>query len=286
MKTILLIFVGLLMSFSSDKPAYLLFEQGGKKTTYQELLKKASQADVVLFGELHNNPICHWLELELAKDLWHEKKGNLTLGAEMFEADAQIVLNEYLSGKIKENHLETEGKVWTNYKTDYSPLVNFAKTKQIPFIATNVPRRYASLVSREGLHALDSLPDVVKQWLCPLPLEVNLELPGYKAMLTMMGGHGGANTENFPKAQALKDATMAYFILKHLPSKGVFLHYHGTYHSNNFEGIYWYLKKQHPSLNILTIASVEQPDIQQLADENKNLAHFILAIPTSMTKTY
>ncbi|MDW8289037.1 MAG: ChaN family lipoprotein, partial [Flammeovirgaceae bacterium] len=138
LKTLLLTFIGLLMSFSSDKPAYLLFEQGGKKVTYQELLKKASQADVVLFGELHNNPICHWLELELAKDLWQEKKGNLVLGAEMFEADIQLVLNEFLSGKIKENHLETEGKVWINYKTDYSPLVNFAKTKQIPFIATNV----------------------------------------------------------------------------------------------------------------------------------------------------
>ncbi|MCS6834222.1 MAG: ChaN family lipoprotein, partial [Flammeovirgaceae bacterium] len=93
-------------------------------------------------------------------------------------------------------------------------------------------------------------------------------------------------SDNFPKAQALKDATMAHFILKNLPEKGVFLHYHGTYHSNNFEGIYWYLKRKKNTLHILTIASVEQADIQQLAEENKNLANFVLVIPTTMTKTY
>jgi uncharacterized iron-regulated protein len=275
------------MVFAQDKPAYLLYDLDGKKADYKDLIKKASQADIVLFGEMHNNPICHWLQIELTKDLFSNQKGNIILGAEMFESDIQIVLNEYLSGKIKESHLEAEGKVWNNYKTDYAPLVNFAKQYQIPFIATNIPRRYANLVSREGLESLNQLDTLAKTWICPLPIEVDLELPNYKAMLGMMGGHGNNNSStNFVKAQAIKDATMAYKIHQNLQKDTIFLHFHGTYHSNNFEGIVWYLKKLNPNLKILTISSIEQAEIDKLEKQHIGLANFILCIPESMTKTY
>ncbi|GAB4334284.1 MAG: hypothetical protein OHK0038_11160 [Flammeovirgaceae bacterium] len=275
------------MLFAQDKPAYLLYDSDGKKTDYKDVMKKTAQADIVLFGEIHNNPICHWLQFELTKDLFETKKQNLILGAEMFEADIQIVLNEYLSGKIKESHLETEGKVWSNYKTDYSPLVNFAKQNQIPFIATNIPRRYANLVSREGLESLNQLDTLAKSWICPLPIEVDLELPNYKAMLSMMGAHGNSNSSNnFVKAQAVKDATMAFRIVQHLQKDKIFLHFHGTYHSNNFEGIVWYLKKLRPDLQIVTISSVEQKEIEKLEKEYIGLANFIVCIPASMTKTH
>ena len=51
-----------------------------------------------------------------------------------------------------------------------------------------------------------------KTWMAPLPMDYDANLPGYVKMVEMMGGHGGAN---MPKAQATKDATMAYFILQH-----------------------------------------------------------------------
>lgn len=78
-----------LLAFRSDKPAYLFYTQTGKSTSYEKLLKDAADADVVLFGELHNNPICHWFELQLAKDLAAQRGTYLVLGAEMFEADNQ-----------------------------------------------------------------------------------------------------------------------------------------------------------------------------------------------------
>ena len=102
-------------------------------------------------------------------------------------------------------------------------------------------------------------------------------------MLGMGGGHGG---ENLPKAQAIKDATMAYSIAGWAGEGKLFIHYNGTYHSNDFEGILWYLNKYKPGLKILTIASVEQDDIEELGEDNLGKANFILAIPTSMTKTY
>ncbi len=101
----------------------------------------------------------------------------------------------------------------------------------------------------------------------------------------MAHGHG-MNMSNMAKAQAVKDATMAHFILANWQLGNTLLHLNGSYHSDNFEGIMWYLQKQNPSLKILTISSVEQEDISKLQETSKNLANYILAIPTDMTKTY
>ena len=118
------------------------------------------------------------------------------------------------------------------------PLVDFAKENKLAFIATNIPRRYASLVSKKGFEALDNLTEEEKTWIAPLPILYDATLPGYVEMMKMMGDH---TSPNMPKAQAIKDATMAYFIQKNLQPNSVFIHYNGTYHSDNFEGIYWYL---------------------------------------------
>lgn len=274
----------LLIAFTAtaqDKQPYHLYNKEGKKTTYKKLLKAASATDVVLFGEHHDNSLNHWLQLELTKDLAESK--NLVLGAEMIEADNQKELDQYLKGEIVQKAFDTLARLWNNHKTDYKPLVDFAKEKQFPFIATNIPRRYASMVYKNGFAALDTLPDNEKAWMAPLPVPYDAGLPGYVKMLEMMGGHGG---DNLPKAQAVKDAAMGYFISQNLKSNTVFVHYNGTYHSDNFEGINWYLKKYSPGVTIVTIAAVSQKDISKLEDEHLNKADFILVIDEDMTKTY
>jgi uncharacterized iron-regulated protein len=273
-------------AMKSDKQAYQFFDLKGKDASYKEVLKAAFESDIVFFGEMHDSPICHWLELELAKDLFAEKKENLVIGAEMFESDNQLLLDEYLSGKIKERNFEEEAKLWKNYKTDYKPLVKFVLENKIPFVATNIPRRYASLVNKNGLPALDSLTDEAKAYLPPLPIEYDPELKGYKNLVQMMKDSGSHDTLNIAKAQAIKDATMAYFILKNWKEGKVFIHYNGSYHSDNFEGIVWYIRQENPDLRILTIASVEQDSLDSLAGENSKLADYTLCIPASMCKTY
>lgn len=124
-----------LFSFKSDKRAFVLFNAEGKEVQYSKLLEAVKDADVILFGELHDNPIVHWLQQELTKDLHASKKENLILGAEMFEADDQIVLDEYLSGLITEKTFKEEAKVWTNYTSDYKPLLDFAKKNKLKFVA-------------------------------------------------------------------------------------------------------------------------------------------------------
>ena len=66
------------MGFSQHKKAYAVFTDSGKKSNFNKIIKKAVATDVVLFGELHNNPIAHWLELELVSTL--QGKTKLVLG--------------------------------------------------------------------------------------------------------------------------------------------------------------------------------------------------------------
>jgi uncharacterized iron-regulated protein len=285
MKKILTLFILLSFSLSvaaQDKPAYIIYNAKGKKVSYKKMIKALSARDIVLFGEYHNNAIAHWLELEVMKDL--KETRDIIAGAEMFEADNQEPLNQYLAGSLSAKGLDSNARLWKNYPTDYSPLVNFAKEYKFPFIATNIPRKYASLVSKGGFEKLDTLSAKEKSWIAPLPVAYDAELPGYKKMLDMMGpGHTNAN---FPKAQAIKDATMAHFILQHYKPGSLFLHYNGAYHSDNFEGIGWYLKKQKPELRYGTISTVSQKDIKSLLEENKGKADFIICVDEDMTNTY
>lgn len=273
------------IAFKSDKPSYQLFNQTGKNIKYSKMIKQIEDADIIMFGELHNNPVCHWLQLEVTKDLHQNKGEKLILGAEMFEADNQLIMDEYFSGFFKSNKFEAEARLWPNYKTDYKPLLEYARENELDFIATNVPRRYASIVHKKGFDALLELPDESKKYLPELPIEYDPELPAYKEMMEMMKDMGHANP-NLPKAQAIKDATMAHFILQNFEKGKQFLHFHGTFHSNNFEGIVWYLKQADPDLNIVTIASVEQAELDKLSDENINLANYILVVDEDMTKTH
>ena len=81
----------LLSSFIKDNPAYGLFTEKGKKADYSDLIKAASSADIILFGEEHNNPISHWLQLELTSDLLDEKGDQFN--SKLFAAFIQKRLN-------------------------------------------------------------------------------------------------------------------------------------------------------------------------------------------------
>jgi uncharacterized iron-regulated protein len=175
------------LSFTSDKPAYLLFDQDGKKVKYGKMIQELEEADIIFFGELHTDPIAHWLQLELTRDLYNQKQDALILGAEMFEADNQLIMDEYLKGMYATDKFEAEIRLWGNYQTDYKPLVEFAKENQVPFIATNIPRRYASMVHKKGFEALEGLSDEAKGYIAPLPILYDPEVKCYKDMLDMMG---------------------------------------------------------------------------------------------------
>lgn len=284
-RAILLIFLNaLVFNVFAQVVPYRIFDKEGKEVVFEQMENAAASAEVVFFGELHNNSLAHWLQLQLMKQM--QKGGKeIVLAGEFFERDDQLNIDEWFSGKMTDKTFEAEAKLWNNYLRDYKPLLVLAKENDIPFVATNIPRKYASLVSRQGLEALDSLSAAGKLHFAPLPIEVDKSLKGYVGMKDMMHG-SGMNLDYMIEAQAVKDATMAYSLFDFLEKGKIILHINGSYHSNNYEGILWYLKKYYPDTQTMTINTVEQENIQTLEEENKMTADFIIVLPTDSPKSY
>ena len=270
-------------AFSQNEGAFIIYNAKGKKISYKKLQKKAIKNQVVFFGEYHDNPISHWIELELLRDLFETHGATLKMGFEMFEQDQQMLLIDYIDGKISDQQFEDSCRLWPNYETDYKPLLLYAKQNRITSIASNVPRKYASLLFKRGRLALDSLTAQEKTYIAPLDFPVDTTLSQYAPLKEMdqhmEGGH-------LLEAQALKDATMAYFIAKNMNTGDHFYHINGAYHSNFYQGILWYLNREKPGLTVLTISTVTQESIGKLEKEYVGSADFIICVPESMTRTH
>ncbi len=288
-------FASLLLLLSSfgpagDRPAYRLFTATGQPADYDQMLTELAQADVVLFGEQHNDALAHWLELQVAKDLLKLKKpGQLVLGMEMFERDVQPLVARYAAGTLADTAFERHARPWPNYATDYRPLLQFARENHVPVIGTNVPRPFARTVAQRSLTALEKLPAVDRALLAPLPLKVDYNLPGYKNMAVMFGGNGnahGGGAQNIIQAQALKDATMAHFIVASRQPGQTLLHLNGSYHSDHHDGIGAWLRQYAPRLRVKTISVVTQEQLQTLDKEQLNVADCVVVVPADAAKTY
>ncbi len=274
--------------FSQDKPAYVIYTSNGKKTSFEKLAEASEDKELILFGEFHDNPISHWLQLELTKEMYEEVGPKLQLGFEMFEQDQQELLSQYMQGSLTAKQFKDTMRLWPNYETDYAPIVDFAKKNKLFCVASNVQRKYASLLFKKGRKALDTLSLTIKTQMAPIDFIVDTTLSQYKEVFSM-GGHMGVNMGmNMVESQAFKDATMAQFIMANPGRKEgtVHLHFNGAFHSDFYQGILWYVQQKQPSIRVLTISTVTQDDVRKLDKEHIGRADFIICVPESMTRTH
>ena len=279
-----LLFSFLIFTATAQKDgAFVIYNAKGKKVSYKKLQKSLKEKDYVFFGEHHDNPISHWLELELLKELNGLYGSNLQVAFEMFEYDQQLLLNDFLSGVISDKNFEDSCRLWPNYKTDYKPLIQYAIENKLFCLASNVPRKYANILFRNGRPALDSLSDFDKMFMAPLDFKIDTSLSQYSALSSMEQHMVGSH---LMEAQAFKDATMAYFMLKYKKENNVVFHLNGSYHSDFHQGIMWYIQQAQPAASIVTISTVTQEQIGKLDKEHLGRADYIICVPESMTRTY
>ena len=233
---------------------YRIFDAQGKEVSYEKMIKTVSATDVVFFGEIHNCVISHWMELKVLEALTENNK-KLKVGMEMLEADNQLIIDEYTSSTISSDRFEEECRLWPNHSTDYEPLVYYAKRHHLPLIATNVPRRYASVVKEKGLMGL-------------------------------LGKAKETKPQLMAQAQAIKDATMGWFIAQNLKKGEQMIHFNGTYHSDARNGIIPYLLEYRPKTTISTIRAVRQEEIDKIEKDYLGLADFYICITEDMNVSY
>ncbi len=256
--------------------------------TIDKIAADLQNADVLFFGEEHNDSAGHYLETEIFRAL-HKLFGNsLALSLEMFETDCQLVLNEYLAGFISEDRFIKEARAWTNYK-DYRPAVEYAKQNQLYIIAANPPRRYVNMVSRKGMKALDSLPKSSKKYLPPLPYDTLGGLYREKFLGFMRGGSPGTENPRIFYSQNLWDAGMAWSIYSYWKKnkKKKIFHLVGRFHSDEKLGTAAQLQNRNSKLRILNIscfsdASFENPDWEKFS----HLADYVIITDPNLKKTY
>ncbi len=161
----------------SESPVhYRVYDAQGNQSSFEAVVDRALESDVVLVGEEHDDPIAHWLQAEMLRNLLeHAEDRPVALSLEMFERDVQDVVDEYAAGLISESHFKKSGRAWSNYDTDYKPMVDRAIEAGIPIIAANAPRRYVNRATREGASSLEALSPRARSWLAPLPYEAASE---------------------------------------------------------------------------------------------------------------
>jgi uncharacterized iron-regulated protein len=259
-----------------------------KVASVDDVLTGLDKADILFFGEEHNDSTCHVLEYLLFKGIAQKHPGKTALSMEMFETDCQEVLNEYLDSLIREKNFVSEARAWHNYK-DYRPMIEYAKAGKIPVVAANAPARYVNMVNRMGLNSLEKLDKTARSWLAPLPIDTAAGAY-YNKFLEVMGGHNAMGGMQMFQAQNLWDATMAWsiaqFYKKHHDYK--ILQVNGGFHSEEKLGVAAQLKKYAPKARILNIAcfsdekDFDNPDWSKYSKDND----YIVLTDPSLPKTF
>lgn len=263
MKTIALSMAMLCLGTGAAGAAQFSDAQSGKNLTVAQLASKLQKYDVVFFGEYHDQSEIHQYELELLKAMYKAKGEKMALSMEMFEADNQSKLNNFLADTLSEEDFLAASRPWPNYRTDYAPLVNFAKEKKMPVIAANVPRFLAAHVAKNNA-STEGVEAQYQQW---LPKHTYAPEGAYKDKFYAQMSSPAAPMKMPPQrlaavyaAQCLKDDKMAESIAAFADAHQnmQILHINGCFHSDAHLGTAQKLEALRPELKVAVITPLER----------------------------
>lgn len=255
---------------------YRVFDGRGNPSSIDQIIGEIEKTDVVFLGEFHDDSVGHALQLEIFQKAL-EKYGaqrKTALSLEMFERDVQIVLDEYLKDLITEKKFLDDSRPWGNYQTDYRPLVELAKQKNLEVIAANAPRRYVNMVSRLGRDSLAKISPEARKWLAPLPFGQSSKAYADK-FNALMGGHGSSNILD---SQTLWDATMADSVAGFLKrtKHPLVIHLNGSFHTESRLGTVEQLQKYRPETRILVVTIRYEDDFRSFDQKFNGLGDFVI----------
>ena len=257
-----------------------------KSISMNDIVTDMDKADVLFFGEDHNDSIGHYLEAALFKRLHSKYPLKTALSLEMFHTDVQPEVDEYLAGLISEKNFVKEGRAWGNYK-DYKPLMEYAKQNKLKVIAANAAARYSNAVTMGGLKVLENFPKTSFNFLPPLPIDT-AQGRYYEKFTETLGGHSMGSMKIY-QTQNLWDATMAWSINKFLKANRGFkvFQLNGRFHSDEKLGTLAKLVQSNPKLKIVNISSFSD---ESFANPNwekfKNLGDYIIITDPSVKRSY
>jgi uncharacterized iron-regulated protein len=237
---------------------YYVMDNSGYILELDGFFNEIAEYDIIFIGEVHDFRECQEAELTILKAL-SERESDLVLALEMFERDVQDALDDYLGGVIPEETFLELSRPWPNYQECYRPLIEFAKARQLPVIAANVPRRAAAAVAEANevsAHVLGGdgrfVPDVIHYDSAEYRERFTEMVTGMASSAPMKS----KNVDGLYKAQVLKDAVMAGSLEPFLGRRVLFCC--GRFHCDYHLGIPYQLHMNHPEwkIAVLTFATL------------------------------
>ncbi|MGR5149282.1 ChaN family lipoprotein [Photobacterium alginatilyticum] len=234
---------------------YTITSPQGQTLSINELALALQNADIVLVGEWHGHPGTHLMQAQLFAQLYRLNP-DMTLSMEQFTREKQNVVNQYLDGKIGEQTLIKEGHAWPNYASDYRPLIEFAKQKQLDVIAANAPRSIVRCIGKNGAEYLNKLPTTERNWVAE---SLTLDNDAYQQKFIASMHHGDeARTQRQFAAQTTWDDTMAESMVNYLalhPNRQI-IHVAGRFHVAEGLGTASRIRIRNPDLNVMMVTPV------------------------------
>ncbi len=275
----------------TDPPRRVVDGQTGETRPWAAMIDELALADVVFVGEQHDDPNTHKLELAILQEL--SAKGRpVSLAMEMFERDVQEPLLHFGMGHMDEPEFLKASRPWPRYATDYKPLVDFAISKNLPVVASNVPRPFASEVSKNGFAPLATKTAEQKKWFA-----ADLQCPTgddeyYRKFLEAMGTHPDASADKFYFSQCVKDETMAESIAQSYAAGAVggkrpmVIHVNGAFHSDFHYGTVSRAQRRLPGkrIAVVTVMPVQNIDTAIPDATDRRRADYLVYTPAPIKK--
>ncbi|EMK6929028.1 ChaN family lipoprotein [Vibrio alginolyticus] len=235
---------------------YQLYTPSGEHIALSKLPIELQQADVILIGEWHTHAGVHRFQTDMLKQLTSYDR-SLALSMEQFTRDKQPVVDAYLRGEIGEQYLMKQANAWPNYESDYRPLVEFAKQKNLPVIAANAPKSIVRCIGRQGLDYINKLDDDQRMFIAQA---INTGNSPYKEKFMASMHHGKPEqTEKQFAAQVTWDETMAESIVSYLGDNpgAQIVHVAGKFHTEQGLGTAASILSRNPSLKVVVISPTD-----------------------------
>ncbi len=122
-----------------------------------ELPARLASVRILFVGEAHVSVESHAVELNVIRELVRAGR-RVSVGLEMYPADAQQALNDWTSGRLTEpEFLERSGwfRNWSYNWDYYRGIFVFARDNGLKLFGVNVPPELVSTVGRKGIDALE-----------------------------------------------------------------------------------------------------------------------------------
>ena len=217
----------------------ILDAKAGHVVGFEDFMASLLTMDVIYIGEEHS----HRSHIEAALRILLalvDRNRKPALGLEMFGWDGQAGLDHYLTAPdmapdqfLQEAHWKEN---WGSAYTDYAPLIDFARSHDLPVLALNPPKPLVRRVAKEGLLRALKDPEMLR-W--QMRDEVLSDEPAYREVMVsqLRACHGGLSEEAYQRmyeAALFRDEGMAKTISEHLshraPDAGPVVSYTGAGH--------------------------------------------------------